>query len=61
MGTGATDTRDTRLGFAIILGIAVVAGGIAMLVAPGDLLGAGGFAVAIIAGLALIVALHLVD
>lgn len=55
------ETTDKRLGFAIVLGIAVLVGGLAMLTSPGELLGATGFAVAIVAGLALIVALHLID
>lgn len=51
---------DKRLGYAIILGLVVVAGGLAMLIDPGEPLGAAGFAVAVIAGLVLIAALHLV-
>lgn len=58
---GVTNSDDMRLGYAIVLGVAVVGGGLAMMVAPGDLLGAGGFALAIIAGLALIAALHLIE
>ena len=57
---GGTAT-DKRLGFAIILGLVVAVGGVAMLIDPGEPLGATGFAVAIIAGLALIAALHLVE
>ena len=63
--TGCMDTTSTssdkQLGLAIILGLFVVAGGFAMLLAPGDSTGAAGFAVAIIAGLALVAVFHLVD
>ena len=56
--TNAT-ARQTRREFVRAAGVG--AGALAMLVAPGDLLGAGGFTLAILAGLVLIVALHLVE
>lgn len=59
--TSAGATSDKRLGYGIIFGIIAVAGAVGMLLAPGELLGAWGFAVAIVAGCLLIFALHVVD
>ena len=57
--TSTASGTDKQLGLSLVFGIAVVAGSLAMLVAPGDSLGAAGFAVAIFGGLALIGTLHL--
>lgn len=59
MATSAA--TDLRLGYAIVLGVLVVAGAIAMLLQPGESVGAAGFAIAVLAGLALVVTLHLVE
>lgn len=59
--TGRTNTTDKQLGLALILGLVVLAGAGGMLLAPGDELGAAGFAVAVIGGLGLIAVIHLVD
>lgn len=56
-----TASTDKQLGLAIILGLFVVAGAVGMMVAPGDLLGAAGFALAIFAGVALVSIFHLVE
>lgn len=50
---------DKRLGYSAIFGIFVFAGIVAMFAAPGDLLGAWGFALAMIAASLAIVVLHL--
>ena len=52
---------DKRIGLSIVLAIGVVLGAGAMLLAPGEAIGATGFALAIVAGLLLITAVHLVD
>lgn len=57
--TAGTDTSDKQLGLTIMLGLFVLAGAAGMLFAPGDAIGATGFAVAIVAGLALVAAIHL--
>lgn len=49
---------DKLLGLSIVLGAIAVAGAITMLIAPGISLGAVGFAIAIVAGLALVALLH---
>lgn len=49
---------DKSIGVAIVLGVIAVAGAAAMLVEPGSVLGAYGFAVAIAVGSLLVVALH---
>lgn len=54
-------SSDRQLGLAIVFGVIVVAGAVAMLMAPGDPLGAAGFAIAIFAGLALVGVFHLVE
>ena len=59
--TARSQATDKQLGLMIILGLFVLAGAGGMLIAPGDLLGAAGFAIAVIAGLALIAVIHLVE
>lgn len=54
-------TTDKQLGFVIVLGLVVLASGATMLIAPGESLGAAGFAVAVVAGLVMIATIHLVD
>ena len=60
MVTESAGGTDKRLGYSIVFGVLVVAGALAMLLEPGELIGAAGFAIAIGAGLAVITALHLV-
>lgn len=52
-------STDKGLGIAIITGVAIVAGALAMLLAPGEVIGAAGFAVAVGAGLALVIIVQL--
>lgn len=56
-----SERTDLRLGYTIILAVLIVAGGIAMIIQPGEYLGAIGFALAILAGLTLVVTLHLME
>lgn len=55
----AMASTDKQIGLAIIAGLVVLAGVAAMLLAPGEELGAAGFAVAIVAGLGVIGVVHL--
>ena len=50
---------DKRLGVAIVLGVVAIVGALAMLSAPGDLVGAVGFGLAVLAGIGLVVAVQL--
>lgn len=59
--TGTASASDKQLGLTIVFGVLVLAGAVGMLLAPGELLGAAGFAVAIAAGLALVAVFHLTD
>ena len=59
MVSNRSPETDMRIGYVIVLGALAVAGALAMLLAPGELPGAAGFATAVIAGLLLVVALHL--
>lgn len=61
MGEAGPTATDRRLGYSIVLGVLVVAGGLAMVIAPGGAVAAAGFAIAILAGLVLITGLHAVD
>lgn len=54
------ESSDRQLGLAIIAGLAVLAGAGAMLLWPGGRLAAAGFAVAVLAGLAVVGVVHLV-
>lgn len=49
---------DKSIGVAIVLGVLAVASALAMLVAPGTVTGAFGFAAALTIGCLLVVALH---
>ena len=51
---------DKGVGLAIVAGTFVLAGAAAMLFAPGEAAGAAGFALAVLAGLAVVTVLHLV-
>ena len=59
MAGGTATVTDTRLGYSILLGFAVVAGAAMMLIQPGELTAAAGFALAILAGVVLVTAIHL--
>ncbi len=59
MAGAARQGTDKRLGLSITLGALAAAGAVAMLIAPGEVLGAWGFATAILTGVALIVTLQI--
>ena len=54
-------SSDKQLGLAIVFGLFVVAGGLGMLFAPGEIIGAASFALAIVSGLALIGVFHVIE
>lgn len=51
-------TSDKGLGLGLLFGLLAAGGTIAMLVAPGGLVGAWGFATAMVAGTILVLAVH---
>ncbi|ADJ15662.1 hypothetical protein HacjB3_11395 [Halalkalicoccus jeotgali B3] len=52
-------TSDKGLGIGLLFGLLAAGGAVGMLAAPGGLVGAWGFAAAVVAGLILVVAVHL--
>lgn len=61
MAHDATFETDKSIGLAVILGVLGVASAASMLVAPGTVVGAFGFAAAMTVGVALIVSLHVYE
>ena len=50
---------DKGIGYVALFGLIALAGTVGMFVAPGTTLGAAGFAAAVLAGLVLVVVIHL--
>lgn len=61
MAHDATFESDKSIGMAVILGVLGVASAASMLVAPGTVAGAFGFAAAMTIGVVLVVALHVYE
>jgi len=64
MATHTDITSDRAIGYAMLFGVLGVVGSALLFVAPfgpGDLVGAAGFALAMIAGLAVVIAVQVYD
>lgn len=61
MAHDAAVESDVSIGLTVILGVLAVASAAAMLVAPGSVTGAFGFAAAMTVGIVLVVALHVYE
>ena len=58
MATELTERTDMGVGYVLLFGLVVLGGAAAMLVAPGDSLGAAGFALAVTFACLAVVAAH---